>query len=254
MQKKFSFYGVGSGRDPARVLCPLRMNRLISTARHIAHRLWIWNIGPSLRREDRSRLFGLDLIVLPGVLNPRHFRSSRLLAKCLIHLNLKGKQVLDLGTGSGLLALLAARAGAAVTALDVNPAAVQCATENARRNRLSERVRVGTSDVFDSLPPGPQFDWVVTNPPFYSRAAVSLPDHAFASGEGNEFFVKLAHGLPERLAPGGALLLVLSSDTNFSPIQQMLRARGMTERTLAKRRGLFETLTVMEFAAVRQPE
>lgn len=229
------------------------MKRLISTARRISQRVWLAWIDASLRREDRSRLFGLDLKVAPGVFNPRHFLSSRLLAQCLIGFDLKGKAVLDLGAGSGLLGLLAARAGALVTALDVNPAAASCAADNASRNGLSERVTVHVSDVFDRLPPGPPFDWIVTNPPFYSRAAVNLPDHAFAAGVGNGFFSRLAEGLPERLAPGGSLLVVRSSDTDFSPIQEMLRVRGMTARTLTTRRGLFETLTVMEFVAPRRP-
>ena len=56
--------------------------------------------------------------------------------------------ILDLGTGSGIGALFAARAGCLVTAVDINPEAVRCARINALMNRLEERVQVLEGDLF----------------------------------------------------------------------------------------------------------
>lgn len=224
------------------------MNPVIAAARRVAHFAWYRRARPALQRTDACSIFGLDLLIEPGVLHPRHFASSRLLGEYLTGLSLKDQEVADLGTGSGLLALLAARAGASVTAIDLDPIAIACATGNARRNGLDGRVRVIASDVFDHTPAERRFDLVITNPPFYPRDARTPADRAFAAGAGNAFFAKLADGLPGRLKPGGCLAMIQSSDADFAPIARLLEARGMKGRVVRERRGLFETLTIREFA------
>jgi release factor glutamine methyltransferase len=223
------------------------MNPLPSAARRLVHLVWRRRVRASLERTDACSLFGLDLLIAPGVLHPRHFASSRVLGRYLMSLDLRGKHVADLGTGSGILALLAARSGALVTAIDVDPPAAACASLNARRNELEDRVNVVTSDVFDQLEPGRRFDLVVTNPPFYPRAAKSAADHAFAAGLGNGFFARLAASLRGRLVEGGALVMIQSSDADFGPIGRMFEERGFKSRVAGRRRGLFETLTLREF-------
>ncbi len=225
------------------------MNLLSSAVRRVAYLVWRRRLRATFDRADACTAFGLDLVIDPGVLHPRHFASSRRLAQHLASLDLRGLSVLDIGAGSGLLALLAARAGAEVTAVDINPAAVACTKENARRNGLSSRVSALVADVFEGLPPGIRFDLVVTNPPFYPRDPEDLPDHAFAAGAENGFFTKLANGLPQRLARNGALMLIQSSDADFAPVSQVLAANGLTGRTLVVKRGFFETLTIREFRA-----
>lgn len=223
------------------------MNPVIAVARRLAHLAWYQHARPALERTDACSIFGLDLVIEPGVLHPRHFASSRFLGEYLKGLSPGGREVADLGTGSGLLALLAARAGASVTAIDISPVAIACATGNARRNGLGDRVRVIASDVFDDAPAEARFDLVITNPPFYPRDARTPADRAFAAGAGHGFFAKLADGLPGRLKPGGSLAMIQSSDTDFAPIARLLEARGMKGRIVRERRGLFETLTIREF-------
>ncbi len=225
------------------------MNPLVAATRRLAYLVWHRRVRASLERSDACSLFGLDLVIAPGVLHPRHFASSRLLAQQVSSLDLQGKKVADIGAGSGLLGLLAARAGATVTAVDVNPEAVACAAENVRRNGLGARVEVVRSDVFDGIAAGLRFDLVVTNPPFYPRVPRTLSDHAFAAGVENGFFTKLANDLPGRLTTHGALLLIQSSDTDFLPISRQFEGRGLKERVVSERRGLFETLTIREFRA-----
>lgn len=223
------------------------MSSLPSAARRLAHLVWHRRVRASLERTDACSLFGLDLLIAPGVLHPGHFASSRMLGRHLMSLDLRGRNLADLGTGSGILALLAARSGALVTALDVDQAAAACASLNARRNNLADRVNVVVSDVFDQLEPGRRFDLVVTNPPFYPRAAKGAADHAFAAGIGNGFFARLAESLPGRLAEGGALVMIQSSDADFEPIGRMFERRGFSARVVGEKRGFFETLTIREF-------
>ncbi len=223
------------------------MITLPSAARRLAHLVWRRRVRASLERTDSCSLLGLDLLIAPGVLHPRHFASSQVLGRHLLGLDLRGKNLADVGTGSGILALLAARSGAVVTALDVDPVAVACASLNAGRNKLEDRVNVVASDVFDRAEPGRRFDLVVTNPPFYPRAARDAADHAFAAGVGNGFFAKLAESLPGRLVEGGALVMIQSSDADFEPIGRMFEERGYRSQVVGRRRGLFETLTIREF-------
>jgi len=226
------------------------MNPLVAAARRLAHAVWYRRTRAALERADACTLFGLELLIAPHVLHPRHFASSRVMARHVMELDLRDKAVADVGTGSGILALLAARSGARVTAVDIDQVAVECASENARRNGLADRVTVLASDVFDHVPADLRFDLVITNPPFYSRASQSVSDRAFAAGVGNGFFSRLAESLPGRLEEGGALMMIQSSDADFAPIARMFEARGMRGRTLGERRGLFETLTTREFKAL----
>lgn len=238
----------GQGAARARVTA-VTMKSLAAAARRLAFRIWRARVDASLSRADACRLFDLDLVIEPGVLHPSHFASSHLLASHLSGQPLRGLTVADMGTGSGLLALVAARAGAVVTALDISPVAVSCAAENARRNGLADRVSVLQSDVWSAVPPQDAFDLVISNPPFYPRDAQSVSDHAFAAGEGHAFFRNLADGFPTRLGEGGSVLLVHSSDSDFTPIAQLIEARGLRGDVMLKRRGLFETLTVRRFSA-----
>ena len=227
----------------------LPMHPLASTLRRAVFFLWHARIRRTLARPDRLSLLGFDLVVAPGVLNPRHFLSSRFLAEYVAGLNLAHKRVAEVGTGSGLAALAAARAGAHVTALDVDPAAVQCAWENGRRNGLADRIHFLRSDVWEGVDPALQFDLVISNPPFYPRNAHGPGDLAFAAGAGYSFFSRLAGGLRSRLAENGSLVLVHSSDVSISEVTARLQPAGLSLRSLREHRGLFETLFLNEFRA-----
>jgi release factor glutamine methyltransferase len=82
-----------------------------------------------------ARVAGFRLTVRPTVFHPRYFLTSEFFANFLLaSLDLTGKRVADVGTGSGILALAAARVGAAnVVAIDINPNAAEAAAENARQ-------------------------------------------------------------------------------------------------------------------------
>jgi release factor glutamine methyltransferase len=223
--------------------------QVIKALRRLAHFAWSIGVRRDLLRASRCSLYGLDLEIAPGVLHPRHFASSRILADCLLTRDLRNLSVADVGTGSGLLALLAARAGAQATAIDINPIAIECARRNAVRNQLSGKVSPVVSDLFDGVQCENRFDLIVCNPPFYPRSAEGPRDQAFAAGPGQAFMMRLAEVLPSRL-DGGVLLMVHSSDTDFSPIAEALGRAGFAGRTVRERRGFFETLTVREFRAI----
>lgn len=86
------------------------------------------------RSTSTTTVSGLKLTILPTVFHPKVFLTSKFFADFVQSLDLTNKSVVEVGTGSGILALSAARAGAArVLALDINPAAVAAARLNAAR-------------------------------------------------------------------------------------------------------------------------
>jgi release factor glutamine methyltransferase len=95
--------------------------------------------------------------VRPTVFHPRYFLTSEFFANFLLaSLDLTGKRVADVGTGSGILALAAARVGAAnVVAIDINPNAAEAAAENAHANGLGRRIMAVGSDLLSALAPRP---------------------------------------------------------------------------------------------------
>jgi HemK-related putative methylase len=194
-----------------------------------------------------ARLQGFTLRVEPTVFHPAFFRSSRLLAAHVASLDLAGRRVLDMGTGSGFLGLWAARRGAEVVALDANPRAVACARENAATNGLADRMRVLESDLFRALPAEAAFDLILWNPPFYPQDPEDAGALAWKAGRDYSSLRAFAADAGRFLARGGAVVLVLSSDVDRPLICSLFTDLGFAWRRLRASRGLFETLEVHEF-------
>lgn len=165
---------------------------------------------PLLRRRvgrlALERVDGVPIVVLPEVFNPKLFRTGAWLAR-VIPPAAADAAALDMGTGSGIGAVFAARLGYRVTAVDVNPHAVRCARLNAMLNGLEERITVRQGDLFSAVA-GERFDLVLFNPPFFRGAPRGALDAAWR-GEG--VIERFAARLPTALAPGGRALLLVSS-------------------------------------------
>jgi release factor glutamine methyltransferase len=124
---------------------------------------------------------------------------------------------LDVGTGSGniALALAAEHPTVHVLAVDFHPAPLEVAERNARRLGLEGRVMFMLSNVYDDLPPGVAFDLIVSNPPYVTPESLrrlrpeirGWEPHVALRAErgGMEFYERIVPGAPPRLRPGGAL-------------------------------------------------
>ena len=180
----------------------------------------------ALRHIRRERVFvcaGLRLRVPPGVFHPGVFFSKPLFVSFLQNVDFQRKNVLDVGTGSGLLALFAALRGGSVMALDINPLAVQTALQNAADNGLA--LTAVESDLFDALPPQ-VCDVVLINPPYYPRAPRDAAEHAFFAGEGLAYFEKLFAQLPRYVSPATKVWMVLSEDCDLRRIEAIAAQHG----------------------------
>lgn len=166
-------------------------------------------------KKDRSlMLHGLKLKVYQGVFHPGLFFSSKFLLEFMDAMDLQGKEVLDVGSGSGALAIAAARAGARVTAVDLNPLAVKNTTYNAEQNRVT--VNAVQSDLFSSL--HARFQVIFVNPPFYPKSVENSAELAWHTGEGYEYFITFFRTLKNVSNLDSEVFMVLSSDSDVKRI------------------------------------
>ena len=190
-----------------------------------------------------ERVRGLRIFVIPGVANPNLLRTGAFFAAQIDACALApDAAVLDMGTGSGVCALAAARRARRVVAVDLSPAAVRCARLNALLNDLDERVDVRRGDLFAPLE-GERFDLVLFNPPFLIGAP---EDHRDAAWRSEDAARRFAAGLGEHLSARGAALVLLSSFGDACVLfEAELRAHGFRLDVFARRRFVNETLTIV---------
>jgi release factor glutamine methyltransferase len=179
-------------------------------------------------------------MVLPGVYAPQE--DTALLAGALSDETLPPRAaVLDVGTGTGALALAAARRGALVTAVDVSWRAVCAARVNAARAGLRIRVRHG--NLFDPVR-GESFDLVLANPPYVPapgggrrpRGAARAWD---AGHDGRLVLDRICREVPALLRPGGVLLLVQSALSDPERTVGQLRESGLKAAVTRRQRIAF---------------
>jgi HemK-related putative methylase len=190
---------------------------------------------------------GRPFLLLPGVMNPRLFRSGPFLARAMVRESLPAQPaVLDVGTGSGILAVTAATRGARVIAVDVNPVAVRCAQINVLLNQLEERVTVLRGDLFAPVQ-GQQFDLVLCNPPFFRGRPAAGFDQAWRS---DDFAMRFTAGLGDVLAPQGKALVVLSSQGDEQGFLQAFANHGFSPAIASREDLANEILTVYRLGPV----
>lgn len=191
--------------------------------------------------------FSLTFEVTPDVLIPRG-DTGILVNECLDAIKpLAQPRVLDVGTGSGCVAVAVAKQSrqARVTATDVSPKALAVARRNAERHKVEVRLLEG--DLFDAAPAGERFDVIVSNPPYVRRGvlatlATEVRDHeprlALDGGEdGFAVIDRLIAGAAGRLEPGGTLLIEIGHDQEAEGRARLERA-GWTAKTAHDAAGL----------------
>ena len=219
---------------------PSRFGHFVGRLLGLAYRLTGTHRYDRLRIE---RVLGMAVVVLPSVANPNVLRTGAFFASRIDgRLVAADAEVLDMGTGSGVCALFAARHARRVVAVDINPGAVRCATVNALLNQLDARIEVRQGDLFAPVA-ARRFDLVLFNPPFLAGAPKDERDAAWRSSDVPQRF---AAGLADHLKPSGAALVLLSSFGDACPCYEAeLKARGFELEVFARRRNINETVTIL---------
>ena len=157
----------------------------------------------------------------------------------------KGKTVLEIGTGTGLLSLYALQFGAAkVVATDVNPAAVANARHNARLldvagNFEARLVSLKTRAAFSVIGDEETFDVILSNPPWVNRRPSRIEEFALYD-EGFQLMRTLLEGLRKHLNPGGRVLLAYGSVDGIRTLMRMAGEMNMTTKMIGDDRNLDE--------------
>jgi release factor glutamine methyltransferase len=149
-----------------------------------------------------------------------------------------GDRMLEIGTGIGLAAVLAARAGARVVATDVVEAAVRCARANAVLNGVAERIEVLGGDGFEPVR-GRVFDLICTSPPqMPTPPGRDRSDAAAAADNGGPdgwaLLDRVIAGAPAHLAPGGRLVFTLFGFLGVKAALAKLSAAGFEPSILGQ--------------------
>jgi release factor glutamine methyltransferase len=193
--------------------------------------------------ERRGRHFPLqyltgiqDFMSLPfyveeGVLVPRE--DTEVLVETILQLGRSFENILEVGTGSGIIAVSLAKyiSEVKITATDISGKALEVARKNAEALGVQERIRFIQADVF-RWTPAEKYDLIVSNPPYISREEMRglqkevlfEPVEALDGGErGLDFYFRLAELAKEYLVPSGILAVEIG-------YRQALEVRGIFER------------------------
>lgn len=209
-----------------------------SVLRFFASLVHLRMLGTPVTLLEGEVVFGdLTLKVKPGVFQPRpeteevaEFAANLLVQKHAVH-------ILDAGTGTGAIALyLASRLpDAQVVGTDINPAAVELARENARKNRI-KNVEFRLESFQLTLSSGNKFDGLVSNPPYVAFFEGMLlppevkfydPAEALFAGEtGVEFYRLFFSHMGDVLEPGGIFVLEIGAGQRSS-VEEIAREHGI---------------------------
>jgi len=157
---------------------------------------------------------------------------------------------LDMGTGCGILAVLAAEKAKSVVAVDINPYAIECAIKNAEMNGARERIEFRHGDLFQPIKPNERFSLILFNAPYLP----SEPDEerswigkAWAGGSnGRKVIDRFVMNAPNFLAAGGRIQLVQSSLSDVNRTIQMFSERSLQAMVVAQVKVAFERIVLVE--------
>jgi release factor glutamine methyltransferase len=162
------------------------------------------------------------------------------------HLN--KKKFLELGAGSGLLSIYAAKRGASVVATDINPIAVRCIEANVAENSVS--VATVYSNLFDALP-RQVFDFIAINPPYYKKSPSSVSDYAWYCGERGEYFQNLFTGLSRYMDNDSSVLMVLCDGCDLQMIKNYAMENSFSMKCVQSRKTLIERNFIFKIFSVK---
>lgn len=181
------------------------------------------------RKAQRFHYLDRIIEVPPGVqpITP----MSHLLGQAVLDEVRDSDRVLDMGTGSGVNAILAATTSRDVVAVDINPEALRSARHNAALNDVEDRIRVVESDVFTDVE-GP-FDLIVFDPPFrWLRPRDAL--EAATTDEGYGTLTGFFTNARQNLSTEGRVLLFFGTTGDHRYLAHLISSHGFRSTVVAE--------------------
>ncbi len=198
----------------------------------------------------KPRTFCNDNICIkvhPDVFPPQLTLSTKILLDFVNDLDLKNKTFLELGCGSGIISLLAAKKDAIVTASDINQTALDFLVINASENNL--KLKIVYSDLFENLR-NQTFDYIMINPPYYPRKPKNIKEQAWFCGEDYEYFEKLFMQLPNFISSETNCFMILSQDCDIEKIKAIALKNAMTFEFVLGKTKLAETNFIFKIVSL----
>jgi len=190
-----------------------------------------------LSSERNYRYGNIQVTIKPGVFHPGFFFSTKLLINYLKDIPLQNHAFLELGSGSGLISIYAAKQKAIVTAADISQTAVETSRQNAERNQVS--IKTITSDLFNNIPQQ-VFDTIVINPPYYPQQPFDEKDYAWFCGKNFEYFERLFLKLGDYVDQHSTVIMILSEDCQIERIRQISFKNDWEMEVVHQKRILWE--------------
>lgn len=210
-----------------------------------AEQIQCWHDRAYRERHAEETTFsylGLRITVPPEVMPI--VSTSHLLGKAVLDHALPGDRVLDMGTGSGVNAVLAATRGAEVVAVDINPHSLAATEDNAARNGVSQKVDVRHSDVFSSVEG--TFDLIVFDPPFRWFHPRDLTEAAM-SDEDYRGLTRFVTEARQHLSRRGKMLIFFGTSGDLDYLTTLIAEHGFTAEVIARDRLTRDEWTVEYF-------
>lgn len=166
----------------------------------------------------------------------------------------EGSRVLDVGTGSGILGILAAEKADSVFAVDLNPFAISCAKQNSLHNNVVGKMSFMQTDLLTALNENAKFELILFNAPYLPAAeseAESWIGRSWAGGASGRLVIdRFIFQAPQHLKPKGRILLMQSTLANVSEtIHKFSELKLKTTIKAERKLPFFETLTLIEAQA-----
>jgi release factor glutamine methyltransferase len=162
----------------------------------------------------------------------------------------EGEVVLDVGTGCGIFAVLAAKKAKKVVATDINPYAIRCAEKNAKINGVEGEIEFRLGDLFQPVRPDETFSLILFNAPYLPsepREERSWIGRAWTGGpSGRKVIDRFIISAPEFLTADGRILLVQSSLSDVDKTLEMFDETKLKTRVAAEVKFPFETIALIE--------
>jgi release factor glutamine methyltransferase len=189
-------------------------------------------------RKDRNYSYkGIKIKVLKGVFHPGLYFSTKVLLNYLSNFEFVDNQFLELGAGTGLISIFAAKNGAITSASDFSPLAIKNLLLNNKLNNLS--IQIIESDLFDNFPPK-LFDIIAIQPPFYPKDAESIEELAWFCGSDFKFFRKLFKQIGNFTNSSGKIIMILSDDCKIDFISQIANENGFEMLPVFEKKVMWE--------------
>jgi release factor glutamine methyltransferase len=189
-----------------------------------------------LQKERRYTYRGIRIIVTPGVFHPGLFHSTKFLLGFLREQDLKKKIFLELGCGTGLISIFAAKAGAVVTASDLSVRAIDNTARNGQNNSVS--LNTVHSDLFHNI--SGLFDLIVINPPYYAEEIKNELELAWNCGKDFEYFRKLFSQLSNHIHASTQIIMVLTKGCDLEQIFTVAGQAGFNFELIREKSAIFD--------------